>query len=203
MVRLTATSYEFGDQSNPELLAEVGLKPGELTRQVSLSAFDEQESDFFEFVEPPYHPNKEGRAYYIGEDRFTPSQFRRLSRSRKVEAMSKWFLDNYEDPAVRTPYESGEGGYQWIWGGPYEAHEEMGDDSYLVMIMLLTRPSAYVTRDGLFNWAPKEREEDYAQNDELDDGTYSIDAPLPDISEIVDDDEETQFSLISHRGKHT
>ena len=34
--------------------------------------------------------------------------------------MRDWFLSNYCDPAEETPFESVEGGYIWIWGGPYE-----------------------------------------------------------------------------------
>ena len=39
--------------------------------------------------------------------------------------MSEWFLANYEDPAHSLPYESREGGYIWIDGGPYDPHEEL------------------------------------------------------------------------------
>ena len=39
--------------------------------------------------------------------------------------MREWFLDNYEDPVHSLPYESREGGYIWIYGGPYDAHEEL------------------------------------------------------------------------------
>jgi hypothetical protein len=41
------------------------------------------------------------------------------------EAIIDWFHENYEDPAENTPFESAEGGYQWIWGGPYDAREEL------------------------------------------------------------------------------
>ena len=37
--------------------------------------------------------------------------------------MGTWFLANYESPAERTPYDSSEGGYIYIWGGPYETEE--------------------------------------------------------------------------------
>jgi hypothetical protein len=50
-----------------------------------------------------------------------------MSAEEQQEAMEAWFRLNYEDPAERTPYETAEGGYQWIWGGPYDAHEELGD----------------------------------------------------------------------------
>ena len=39
--------------------------------------------------------------------------------------MRSWFFSNYEDPAEHTPFESKEGGYIYIWGGPYDAREEL------------------------------------------------------------------------------
>lgn len=39
--------------------------------------------------------------------------------------MEQWFRERFEDPAQRTPYESAEGGYIWIFGGPYDAKEEL------------------------------------------------------------------------------
>ena len=43
----------------------------------------------------------------------------------QVRTMVLWFLANYEDPVENTPYDSAEGGYQFIHGGPYEAREEL------------------------------------------------------------------------------
>lgn len=45
----------------------------------------------------------------------------------RIIAMEDWFLANYDDPANSLPYESKEGGYLWIWGGPYDAAEELGE----------------------------------------------------------------------------
>ncbi|RIW08285.1 hypothetical protein D2T81_00810 [Azospirillum brasilense] len=42
-----------------------------------------------------------------------------------MEVMKAWFEQNYEDPVHRTPYQTSEGGYQWIHGGPYYAQEEL------------------------------------------------------------------------------
>ena len=53
------------------------------------------------------------------------SDFKEMSEEEQVEAMRDWFFENYEDPAHRTPYESREGGYIYIWGGPYNAYEEL------------------------------------------------------------------------------
>ena len=43
----------------------------------------------------------------------------------RVETMLEWFRENYEDPANQLPYESASGGYHWLWGGPYDALEEL------------------------------------------------------------------------------
>ena len=51
--------------------------------------------------------------------------FRRMRKAQKLEMMIEWFHQNYEDPAESTPYESAEGGYIWIWGGPYDARDEL------------------------------------------------------------------------------
>jgi hypothetical protein len=38
-----------------------------------------------------------------------------------------WFLARYEDPVDVCPYESAEGGYQYIWGGPHTAWDVLYD----------------------------------------------------------------------------
>ena len=48
-----------------------------------------------------------------------------LEQEEQVQLMLQWFYWNFEDPAESTPYESREGGYQYIWGGPYEASDEL------------------------------------------------------------------------------
>lgn len=46
-----------------------------------------------------------------------------LTLDDAVEKIQEWFFENFEDPVHNTPYDSGEGGYQYIWGGPYDASE--------------------------------------------------------------------------------
>jgi hypothetical protein len=41
------------------------------------------------------------------------------------DAMRSWFYANYQDPAQSNPYDSEEGGYVYLYGGPYNAHEEL------------------------------------------------------------------------------
>ncbi|MCB2406238.1 hypothetical protein [Rhizobium ruizarguesonis] len=154
----------FGGNTERELLDQLGVGPSEFSRDVSLNAFDEPDDDF-EIAEQKERPKGNRPAYYIDEERFTSSQFRRLSRARKVEAMVQWFHENYEDPAVRMPYESAEGGYQWIWGGPYDAHEQISDNfSSVADDRTIEEAVESVTGDGLYEWAPKARREDYASD---------------------------------------
>ena len=63
-------------------------------------------------------PNSEGT--------ITASELRRAGRDTQLEVMRQWFDANYEDTVENTPYETAEGGYIYIWGGPYDAEEELG-----------------------------------------------------------------------------
>ena len=45
-----------------------------------------------------------------------------LTPEEQIRRMRTWFLDNYEDPVEHCPYESAEGGYQFIAGGPHDPH---------------------------------------------------------------------------------
>jgi len=66
-----------------------------------------------------------------------------------------------EDPAERTPYESREGGYIWIWGGPFDAQEELeAEFSGIVDDDLIEELSNELTAIG-WEWAPTA--DDYGQ----------------------------------------
>lgn len=48
-----------------------------------------------------------------------------LGESIEVRRMITWFLSVYEDPVESCPHDSAEGGYQFIYGGPYTAEDEL------------------------------------------------------------------------------
>lgn len=52
-----------------------------------------------------------------------PDDFADMSVEEAVQAITEWFGENFEDPAQSTPYESKEGGYQYIWGGSYDTRD--------------------------------------------------------------------------------
>jgi len=54
--------------------------------------------------------------------------FDKVDRGEQLGVMESWFRAHYEDPAERTPYESAEGGYIWVGGGPYHPDEVLYDE---------------------------------------------------------------------------
>lgn len=51
--------------------------------------------------------------------------FAALSTNQKADLMRDWFFHNFADPVHEMPYNSREGGYQYIYGGPYDPDEEL------------------------------------------------------------------------------
>ncbi|HOZ06214.1 MAG TPA: PIN domain-containing protein [Arenimonas sp.] len=52
-------------------------------------------------------------------------RFKTLSKAAQKAEILQWFHSNYADPVEDCPFESREGGYQFIWGGPFDAREEV------------------------------------------------------------------------------
>ena len=75
------------------------------------------------------HSTVQIEGYKLQDGRFVPaSELPNARRDTQIEAMRGWFLTHYEDPAEYCPYDSAEGGYQYIYGGPYDAKEELFDE---------------------------------------------------------------------------
>jgi hypothetical protein len=76
--------------------------------------------------------------------------------------MVEWFCQNYEDPGEHTPYETAEGGFQYVWGGPYDANEEIGSKfAGLVPDKWIEEAVNEVEIDGIIEWAPVRTDSDY------------------------------------------
>jgi hypothetical protein len=48
-----------------------------------------------------------------------------LDPETQLDVMRNWFFRHYTNPLDNTPYESREGGYIYIWGGPYDARRAL------------------------------------------------------------------------------
>lgn len=84
------------------------------------------------------------------------------------EVLRRWFSTRFWDPANETPHDSEEGGYLYIWGGPYDAEEELhGRFSDLVPDEVIDEAVEELQRDGIYEWAPIHTEPDYDEAFEL------------------------------------
>lgn len=102
---------------------------------------------------------KRKQRYYSDEDTdkgLTPSELKRTRRERQKEYMRHWFHSNFQDPVHETPYNSEEGGYLYIWGGPYNAHEELeAEFGRLVPFERIEELANEIEdEDGIYDWAP-------------------------------------------------
>jgi hypothetical protein len=86
--------------------------------------------------------------------------------------MRLWFVSRYWDPANDTPYNSEEGGYLYINGGPYDADEELyGRFADICSEEAIREVIDDVESDGITEWAPIHTEPDYDQVFELETNT--------------------------------
>ena len=79
--------------------------------------------------------------------------------------MRRWFFENFENPAENTPYESAEGGYQYIWGGPYDAYEQLGDKFGGIASERLIQELVGEVQNETLEWAPVQKPEDWEDTD--------------------------------------
>jgi len=79
----------------------------------------------------------------------------------QLQEMEAWFRAHYEDPGERTPYESSEGGYQYIWGGPYEAEDVLYDKFTGYVPSELINQLIDKLQEDCMEWAPTPSEDDY------------------------------------------
>lgn len=73
-----------------------------------------------------------------------------------VEVIIDWFYANFEDPVHSTPHDSEEGGHIYVWGGPYDAEEELYSAFSSAKDDLVERASKEIGADGIWEWAPNQ-----------------------------------------------
>ncbi|MCD6301196.1 MAG: hypothetical protein J7L82_03900, partial [Staphylothermus sp.] len=55
-------------------------------------------------------------------------EYLEIDKAEVEPEMEEWFFENYNDPVDFLPYESREGGFQYLYGGPYELDEIMYEE---------------------------------------------------------------------------
>lgn len=98
-----------------------------------------------------------------------------LDREMRIQHMVDWFFERFEDPANSLPYESAEGGYIWIDGGPYDASDQIGDNFSDEDPALIDTAVERIQSDGTFDWARVRGADDYKMEpDEPDDDPLAL-----------------------------
>lgn len=120
----------------------------------------------------------------------TPPSLDGLDSEERVEAMVGWFFENFEDPAHETPYDGREGGYQYVWGGPYEASDYIYDHFPDATEEEHTEAIDRIDADGPY-WAP-------AGERVLPPDDEEYEPPLPPLEERLAELSEQLDTLTGH-----
>lgn len=90
-----------------------------------------------------------------------PDDLPNEDKETQLDVMRTWFFENFEDPGERTPYESREGGYIWIWGGPYDAQEELDGKFGGIVPDDVIEELSLELNSICYQWAPTAKPGDY------------------------------------------
>lgn len=111
-----------------------------------------------------FSPEEENPHYQIEE------------RDNAIEEMKDWFFENYDDPANFLPYNGREGGYQYLFGGPYELNNVLYDqfgyeysDDYIQSVIEIIE-----NEFGNMSWGKKFDEDDYVESSKIYNGLEKI-----------------------------
>lgn len=106
------------------------------------------------------------KSEYWHPDRANPISVDELKRADpefQKEVMKQWFLSNFENPVENTPYDEG---YVYIWGGPYDAAEELEDEFGEIVESKLIEDCAVELeeQESCQDWAAIPHESDYDES---------------------------------------
>lgn len=116
-----------------------------------------------------------------------PRDFDSLSKEDCIEAVTTWFFENFEDPVHHDSYISAEGGYQYIWGGPYDASEILWEafEGHLPP-EIIEEAIEDIQSDGTFDWTSANRRVQPPEPELEEDPVFSFREMKKRISELED-----------------
>jgi hypothetical protein len=113
----------------------------------------------------------------------TPSRLSRFGRDRQLEYMKAWFDRYYEDPSNETPID--EGAFVYIWGGPYDASDVLGDEFGDIVPQERIDELVRNLEQTAIEWAPTAEHPDQRDGrDHIEDDREPYE---PDLDELVAD----------------
>ncbi len=101
------------------------------------------------------------RSYFLPTtgDVIAASKVKRMNIDDQMRLMHDWFDDQYLLP-TDLPYDSSEGGYQWIWGGPYDPKDVLQSEFEGVASDAAISKLASDLYDLSFEWSGKPDDSD-------------------------------------------
>ena len=127
--------------------------------------------DFDYFLDHEDERNLKDQSYEESEFSEIEEDIKTLDKKARIEKMAEWFFSMFKDPQNQTPYaidKDSPYNYEYIWGGPYYAADEIGgtfadvasDDEIEVAVDIVQ------DRDGIYEWAPSDNHPDMKRADE-------------------------------------
>lgn len=102
-----------------------------------------EDFDFGLKQEPEHEPDQESSVSVYRQK--TPS----------IDEMVQWFHELYEDPQNETPYDSEEGRYIYVYGGPFDANDVLQEEfGSHVSDYNIEQAVADIESGGTYEWAP-------------------------------------------------
>jgi len=92
-------------------------------------------------------------SYPDRHDGITSEDLAKLPPEMQGAVMKQWFFEHFESPEESTPYDPEESGYIWIWGGPYDALEELEAEFSDVVGANLIKELATELTEESFQWS--------------------------------------------------
>ena len=77
-----------------------------------------------------------------------------MNPEEQSEFMREWFLSNYQDPVHSLPHDSGDGGYVWLDGGPFDAHDVLNEQFGEVVHYEVINSLAESLEEECTQWTP-------------------------------------------------
>jgi hypothetical protein len=107
-------------------------------------------------------PRRPRQSYLLPKTRehIWSSKVKNLTKEDQIELMRRWFDDRYTWPN-ELPHDSREGGYQWIWGGPYDAKDTLESEFGGVASDNSIKELVSELEDISYEWSGKPSDDDY------------------------------------------
>ena len=133
----------------------------------------------------------------------TADEVAALPPESQKEIAKAWFLERYENPAENTPYETAEGGYIYIWGGPHHAGEILESEFHGIIKEKLLEEIAeeLESEAGTTEWASVPGGDDFDVNEQVSEFYPRFQTSVDAVRRLLDHnfdktDESFLFALL-------